>query len=384
MHTSTIHPPELGTRGTRVLNPRRWTGPAMALLAALTILLSGGCAKVGDPQPPEVRIPQPASDLAARQVSDFIVLTFSKPERNTNGSEVTTLKSADVFRLAEDFEPPSELASLPQEDFMKSALRIMSIPSSRFPEYLQDGKLLIQDRLFTAASPAYSRTLRYAVLFVNNKNQAAGFSNLVFIRPVPIPSAPAGLSAEVTQNSIRLQWTAPAENMDGSKPPRIAGYRLYRSEEPGKLASSPLTPDMIQLPEFEDRGFRFDTTYYYAVSTVGSLRNPDAESLHSATVTVEPRDTFPPAPPADFNAILQADTAVLIWTESPSSDVAGYRIYRKEKGTAVRRALQQEPAPVLSFRDAEIELGKEYEYEIRTVDTHGNEGPPALAELEKP
>ena len=384
MHTTTFHPPDPGTRGNSVPNSGRRTRPAIALFLALTAVFSGGCAKIGDPQPPEIRIPLPASDLNARQVSDFIVLTFAKPERNTNGSEVTTLRSVHIYRLAEDPGLSSDPASLPQDEFMKGALRVMSIPSSRFQEYLQDNKFTIQDRLFTAASPGYSRTLRYAVLFVNNKNQAAGLSNQALIRPIPIPSAPAGISAEATQDSIKLKWTAPAENMDGSTPPRIAGYRIYRSEEPGKLASSPRVPDVIQLTEFEDRDFRFDTTYYYAVSTVGNLRNPDAESLPSAPIRVDSRDTFPPAPPSDFNAILQAGTAVLLWTASPSSDVAGYRIYRKEKGTAARQLVQQELIPVLSFRDAQVEPGKEYEYEIRTVDTHGNESPPVLAELERP
>ena len=93
----------------------------LALFASLALLSGAGCAKIGEPHPPEVRVPKAATDLAARQVSDFIVLTFSKPDRNTNGSEATTLKSVDIFRLSEE-TTGKDKGALPDEQFAKGSV----------------------------------------------------------------------------------------------------------------------------------------------------------------------------------------------------------------------------------------------------------------------
>jgi hypothetical protein len=349
----------------------------------LAVGFGAGCAKIGDPRPPEVKIPKAAVDLAARQTADFIVLTVSKPNENTNGSKATTFQRVDVLRLAEEASGTQPEKELAQDLFMKSATRVLSIRASHFSEYLKDTIFVFQDKPVPESSEIYSRSFRYAVLFVNNKRQSAGLSNQVLITPVPIPLPPTGLSAVISQDSIKLQWSAPSENMEGSKPPRIAGYNIYRSEESQKAPPTPLNRDPLQMPEFEDNDFRFDTTYRYVVSTVGNLKNPYAESLPSDALAVVARDVFPPQPPKDFNAILQGDTIFLLWAPSSSSDLAGYRIYRQEKGTAARLLLQPDLIDNLSCRDNGIEPSKEYEYEIRAVDTHGNESSPVTAVVQK-
>ncbi len=73
-----------------------------------------------------------------------------------------------------------------------------------------------------------------------------------------------------------------------------------------------------------------------------------------------------------------------MWSPSSSTDLAGYRIFRLEKGTADRRLVQPELVRGLSFRDSRIDPAKEYEYEIRAVDANGNESPAVKAALEKP
>jgi hypothetical protein len=354
----------------------------LAIFLSLAVLSGAGCAKIGAPQPPEVRIPKATTDLAARQLSDFVVLAFSKPDRNINGSEATTLRRVDIFRVSEEATGNGGRA-LPEAQFAERAQRILSIPFLRFPEYLKDKTFVVQDKLFPDKSVFYSHRFRYAVQFVNNKHQSAGFSNQVLITPVPIPLAPAGLSAVGSQKSIRLQWTAPTENMDGSKPPRIAGYNIYRSEESQKVLPARINREPVQNPEFEDLNFRFDTTYHYSVSTVGSLGPPEVESLPSEELPFSSRDTFPPDPPKNFTAILQGNVAILLWEPSSSPDVAGYRIYRLEKGTEVRQPVQKELIRQLSYRDSQIEPGKEYQYEIQAVDTHGNVSEAVTTEMGK-
>jgi len=353
----------------------------IAAVIFLATISCWGCAKIADPEPPQVRIPKPAVDLAVRQLSDYLVITVSKPESNTNGSEATTVKSVDVYRLREGIQDTE--GALPEEQFIKSATRILSIQSSRFPEYLKDKVFVFQDTFPTEKSILYSGRFQYAVLFINNKNQSAGLSNRASITPVPIPLPPADITVQGTQDSIRLQWTAPSENMDGSKPPRTAGYNIYRTEVPNAFASTPINPSPVPIPEFEDSGFRFDTTYYYAITTVGSLQQPYPESLPSNAVSITARDIFPPAPPSDFSAIMQANTVILLWAPSPSTDLAGYRLYKREKGATDRPLIQSDLIRALSFRDSKVDHEKTYEYEIEAVDTHGNASETVKTESEQ-
>ncbi len=361
---------------------RTWMLEAtLAVVACL--MLTSGCAKIGEPQPPEVLIPKAAVDLAAHQLADTIILKVASPVQNTDGSATTTLASVDIYRLEEERStvavatPPP----LPAEEFGERATRILTIPSSALEDYIQGESLIVPDKLdMPDRSLIYSRRYRYAVLFVNNKNQAAGFSNQATLAPVAVPLPPAGLKAIVAEESIKLSWVAPSENMDGSTPPRIAGYKIYRAEGSGDLSSAPIHADLAQGTVFEDRDFQFDKSYRYAIRTVGSGQNPYAESRSSEMLAVETRDVFPPAPPENFHAIPQEGSIILLWAASSSADAAGYRIYREDKTSGVRVPLQKELITVLNYRDSQPE-GK-YSYVIQTVDAHGNESAPVQAEIE--
>jgi hypothetical protein len=354
-----------------------------AVLSALILLLGNGCAKIAEPRPPQIHIPKPGVDLAARQLADSVVLTVSFPGENTDGSESKSLQTLELLRTTENANAIENPAPLPEPQFIIRAVRILSIPSSRFPDYLHDKEFVIRDKLaFPDKSVIYSSAYRYAVLFINNHNQSAGLSNQVLITPVPIPSSPGGLSAKVTENAIDLTWVAPSENTDGSRPARIAGYNIYRSDDARKFPSTPINRDLVQTPEFEDCSFEFDRTYYYEVTVLASRQNPFAESDRSAVLTVSPRDVFPPAPPGDFNAIVQERATILLWAPSPSPDVAGYRIYRREEGTTERQLLTKELIAGLSFRDNDVRSDRRYEYLIKAVDKHGNESAEAIATSE--
>jgi hypothetical protein len=353
------------------------------LLLVVCAAFGTGCAKIAEPQPPEIRIPKPATDLAARQVSNSIVLTFSKPTRNTDGSAATTLATVEVFRLHEDGNRNAQEAPLPEDQFVQRAVRIRSIASPSFPGFLQGDSFVIQDKPeLPDKSSIYSHAFRYAVLFINKKNQMAGFSNQAHVAPVALPLPPTGISAKVTEDSIRLTWTVPSDNMDGSKPPHFDGFDIFRSNDPQKLPSAPVNSSPLTKPEFEDRDFQFDQTYYYAVRIVGSIQNPYAVSLLSVPLQVEARDTFPPAPPENFNAIREGSDVVLLWVASASPDVDGYRIYRKDKKAGTAILLQKDPITVLNFRDRQVESEVQYEYSIQAVDTHGNESSPVRTEVD--
>lgn len=361
--------------------PRTGCPRPKAACCLLLLCFAGlsSCAKESEPQPPLVLVPRAATDLRARQYDERILLTVSMPAQNTNGSQVTTLGQVEIFRLASD---RGNAGPLPEAEFLAQAERILAVPVKELGRYLIDGALTFGDP--TPADPAtfYAQGIRYAVRFINRKNQTAGLSNQVFVAPVSIPAAPEGLSSAVLRDSIRLTWKPPVRNADGSVPARVAGYNLYRSEEPKAFPAAPLNVAPLPNPEFEDRDFEFDTPYYYKVAVVGSRENPYAESLPSAVLQVIPRDVFPPGLPTNLSYVVENGVVTLLWEPPDDADLAGYEIYRQEEGTSERILLQVQLVTTLSFRDDQVRPGKKYAYSVVAVDTHKNESRAATTTVE--
>jgi len=354
-----------------------WGGLCLAVM-----LVFEDCAKLGAPEPPLVRVPSPSTDLSAQEHPDGIILTASMPTLNTDGSPAATLKEIEVYRVSESGRGPWE--PLPQEEFLWRAERVISV-SDDFSHFLHGSKLVFTDSLPAAdRALAYRESFRYAVRFINNKNQTAGLGNQVAIAPVPLPLPPASLSAEVSQDAVRIRWSAPVENDDGSRPARIAGYEIYRSEDPKSPSPAPLNSSLLLRPEFEDRAFQFDKTYYYLVSAVASTENPYAEGGASAPLAVKPLDKFPPGPPSDLHAVMDQGVVVLLWVAPEAPDIAGYHVYRAEGTDGVPRMLGEGLVTTLSLRDDAVRPGVRYRYSVSAIDTHGNEGPPAEASIEIP
>lgn len=350
-------------------------------LLPLLSALCAGCAKTGEPLPPVIRVPRPARDLAGMQLGGGVVLRVSLPDLNTDGSPAENSGFVEVLRAAE--ERGRDPAPLPEDVFLGRAVAIIRLPAGDAARIREDSTLVFHDDL--ADEPAeqiFERAYRYAVRFINRKNQTAGLSNQVYLAPVRLPPPPAGLRYTLAPDCIRLAWDPPRMGASGRAP--AAGYRVYRSENPKDVGRSPLSGDLVTATEFEDRSFQFDRTYYYAVSLVASVRDPYAETLPSPALKVVAEDTFAPGPPQNLDGVVEKGVVVLLWTASPDGDVAGYRVYRREVRSETKELLAAGLIRVLSFRDASTRPGAAYEYSVCAVDGHGNEGPAASIVLEVP
>ncbi len=358
--------------------------PAPGLIRPFILLVPlflSSCAKTGEPQPPLVRVPRPSVDLSVLQQDDGVVLILSMPRENTDGSPAVPPSEIEVFRLTQEDRRDRE--GISENDFLARAERIFDVRDD-LSAVLSGERLVFRDSLSGEdRAVVYQRAYRYAVRFVNSRNQTAGLGNQAVIAPVPVPAPPAEISFEVTQSFIRLRWSPPQENADGSRPARVAGYKLYRSEDPGVFSAAPLHEGLLVRPEFEDRSFQFDRTYCYAVSVVASAEDPYAESRASALLAVTPADRFPPPAPVNLQAVVDRGVVLLLWSAPDAPDVSGYRIYRTDK-TGGRVVLHSGAVPALSFRDEKVEAGTSWLYGVAAVDTHGNEGPPAEVSVETP
>ena len=335
-------------------------------------VLLTGCARIADPKPPERRVPEAVRDLEARRYGEEIVLTFSVPVRNTDGSSAPAIRSLEILRVTEKAEAgnPSDSSDLSEENFLERAMLVFSIPASRFQEFLNGNVFFIRDAPRTAPGESvYSLRFRYAAVFVNEKNQASGLGRQAIIQSVVLPTAPEGLSAIVTKDSIHITWTPAPENADAALPLQIA-YNIYRSENPDMFPATPINGAPLMKAEYRDVDFQFEKNYYYAVSVV-SASDFTAESARSEIIKVEARDVFPPDSPGNFTAVARDGRVTLFWTPSPAADLAGYRIFRRSR-TEPRQPLREGLITGISYRDESVENDGEYIYEIQAVDERGN------------
>src|SRR3989442_11741725 len=67
-----------------------------SLLSVLFSLLLAGCGKEAAPLPPLIRIPEAVKDLAVVQQGHALVLTWTNPARNIDGSAAANLAHVEI------------------------------------------------------------------------------------------------------------------------------------------------------------------------------------------------------------------------------------------------------------------------------------------------
>ena len=345
---------------------------ALTMLLTLSFALSLSCGKRRPPQPPVERVLQRV-EVSGFQRGGSVLLSWKMPAKNAPSKSVQNISRADIYRLAEPLNSP---LSMSEEEF---AARSLIIASIRITDADFERKTIsYSDQLEFAGQAA---RLRYAVRLVNSSGQKAAFSNFLLVEPAAnVAANPTELKTQVTQDAIHLSWTPPEANINGTKPPSILGYNVYRSKS-DKEAATLLNKTPVAETKFSDGFFDFDNDYFYFVRTVsaGSEGVP-TESLESNIVKLRPIDTFPPSPPAALTIAATPTTISLFFPANPENDIAGYKIYRSTDANQDKKAwtlLTPKPLTVTTFQDDKVESGKKYYYYVTATDKNGNVSEPS-------
>lgn len=364
------HRPTTISKLSTVLKLARSKAP-LALIAVV-VLTGLSCGKRKPPIPPKERVLQHV-EITGFQRGNQVILSWKMPARNAPTGSVLNISRADIYRLA---EPLSSPLALSEEEFASRSTLVatLNIRDSDFGAK----ELTYQDTLQFAGQAA---RLRYAIRFVNASGQKAGFSNFFLLEPAArIAGAPTSLSAAVTQEAIKLDWDAPAANVDGSTPVSLLGYNIYRSESdkvPGKLLNK--TP--VSDTQFDDAFFAFEKPQFYFVRSVsvGTGGEP-VESRESNIIQIVPKDTFPPSPPAAITVAATPTTISIFFATNPEKDVVAYRLYRSQDQSVDKtkwELLTRDPLTTNTFQDTRVESGKTYYYYLTAVDNAGNVSQPS-------
>ncbi len=306
-----------------------------------------------------------------------MILSWPAPPRNAPDESVQSIRRIDVYRLA---EKPRAPLGLTEEEF---GARSTLVGSVTFDQIKSGADVLTYtDTLELAGEPA---RLRYAIRYVNASGQRAAFSNFLLLEPAArIAQGPTMIATgkEVSEDAITISWQPPAANIDGSTPVNLLGYNVYRvAESESEDGQAPINGQLVSGTQYVDKNFKFGDSYRYVVRSVSlGTQGSQVESLNSNSISVSPRDVFPPSAPTSITVAAAPGRLSLFFPGNPEPDVAGYNIYRSTDSNLPKEQwnkLKRELLTQTTFQDEKVESGKKYYYYLTAVDQVGNVSPPS-------
>lgn len=343
----------------------------------LFVVLLTGCGKRRPPLPPIERVQQRTEVLSGVQRGNQVILSWPAPPRNAPDSSVQSIRRIDIYRLA---EKPGAPLPLTEEEFASRSTLIGSVTYDQIKT--TDQELSYTDTLELAGEPT---RLRYAVRYVNAAGQRAAFSNFLKIEPaVRIAQAPVltNTGKEIAEDGITLTWQPPTANIDGSTPVNLLGYNVYRTDETQMAISpTPLNSAPISGTQYTDKDFQFGQDYRYVVRSVSlGAEGAQVESLNSNSLSLSPRDVYPPSPPTSITIAASPGRLSIFFPANPEPDIVGYSIYRSTDETLPKDRWSKLNSTLLTrttFQDENVESGKRYYYYLTATDATGNISTPS-------
>jgi len=311
-------------------------------LTTLSILALTGCAYVGDPLPPALKIPTPVTDLSARQVGPDVLISFTIPDKTMEGLDQKTFGGLDLKigpSPAQPFNP----------DAWSGAARTVET-TAKAP-----GKVETK----VPAKDWVNQEVILGVRIANSKMRVSPWSNFVTLKVVGPLDKPDQLRAVATAAGIELDWAQ-------TNPRPGITWKIFRK---AGTDAEPVEMAIVKASKFTDIGASYDTTYQYTVQALDEA----AISEISEPLGITPVDTFPPIAPLGLSALAGPSAVQLSWERNQETDLAAYRIYRASPAGAFTKIAESSTAA--NYRDAAIANGQTYRYAIAALDRKGNESP---------
>jgi hypothetical protein len=288
-------------------------------------LLLAACGKVGDPQPPFIRIPEAIKDLSVTQAGYNLVLSWTNPPRYVDGSAATNLARIRI-RTAGGPETTVNVTMAGQSQ------------SYSFP-----------------VEPAGARQRSFTVIVETNQGKTSEASNVASITPVDVPGRVQNLTATPDQRRIFLRWDKPQERGDLAD-----AYTITRSDVPAEAAT-------VMDTRYEDVRYQPGKMVVYQVTAARSVNGKLVMGVGSESRSATLVDTTPPAAPTG----LEVTQSILTWEANSEADLAGYYVFRSESADGPFTKVANAVIPTNLFNDPSYQSG--LYYEVSAVDEFNNE-----------
>jgi hypothetical protein len=323
-------------------------------------MLLGGCGQKAPPVSFDTVVPKAVMDLEASVREGRVILQWSLPKENTDGTKLVDLVGFTILR--ESFEGqeckgcPERLVPIAEVDLVSGA-----------PYLTEAGRVTWADMGLQAG-----RTYKYRVIPFNRRSHFGQKSNQVGVLwDDPLPP-PRQFSAMAGDGMAALEWTFVEEAL---------GYNLYRSK-PGKaFPLRPVNPEPIEAPRYRDTRVVNDREYRYAVRSVSKAGKTLIEGVSSTFLIVTPVDVIPPSPPEGLAAFPLAQGVELRWIANPEPDVVGYHVYRRKIHEPTFERITEEMVRDTVYMDVGVIRGEEYDYHVTAIDGSRNRNESGFSEM---
>jgi hypothetical protein len=387
-------------KGARDLASTQDQTPLLFCFLLCFFLTFCGCASPGDPIERRPPTPEAITDLAAHQVGNNVILTFTLPRETVQHRPLKQSPDIEILRGLSASATGAASSAPPQTPSL-----LVTIPSAMVDHYMEQGHVQYADALRAsdfAQQP--NETATYIVRTRASEKKSSPDSNAVSLPVYAMPEPIDNLKAEVTSagGGVTLTWSPPQKTPIGQAPP-IETYRVYRVQiakagEGEKQAAAQqkgpssagikLTQQFTKVaesssPTYEDKQAEFGGTYTYSVRSLVQISGRELESSDSNFATITMRDIYPPSAPQGVVSVFVpkvgdvAPHLELSWAINPETDVAGYNVYRSEQPGTLGTRLNPELLLTPAFRDMSAVAGRTYFYEVTAVDRSGNESSPS-------
>lgn len=200
-------------------------------------------------------VPTPIAQLSTRVTESAIELRWLAPTRTTSGTPLEGVAGYHIYRSS---------TSAPD-----SFVRIGTAPTARY-----------DDPNFRFGETYYYRVRTLAQFGTDTVESDDSALASLTPRDVFPPPTPANLVAVAGRGRVDLTW-------DASGAADLAGYFVYRSEQPG-AGYQRLTPAALSVQSFADTNVTAGKTYYYSVTAVD--RDGNESPLSEPVAAAPPLD----------------------------------------------------------------------------------------------
>jgi hypothetical protein len=304
-------------------------------------LLLSACGKKGNPVPKGLPVPRAIGDLRGEVRDGVLLLSFSVPTRNMDGTDASDVAGFRILRrcggCGTGFEPWKVLRLADEHGYSVRGGRLFTYDND-----LQEGF-----------------EYGYRVFPETSKGVLGDGSNIFSVRWLEPPRTTPHVTVQEEDSRLILVWSL-SEGLF---------YNVYRWEEE-VYPVAPRNASPMSVTQFIDEGLQNGKQYRYEVRAV-RVEGGVAYEGEGTTVSGTPRDKTAPMPPI-VSKLERKDSGVLVtWVANRESDLAGYNIYRTGTGRSLKR--NERPVRETWFLDKPLGPDPYVSYFVTAVDEAGNE-----------
>jgi predicted small lipoprotein YifL len=347
-------------------------GPVAAIAAAVLLAcLAAGCGKKGPPLPPLRPVPARVATVDARVADGRVVLAFTVPAQNADGTTPAAVARLEIYRVGiDDASVTTPAGQVVQPDRLRGTLEVPRVdpdapaptPPAGTPAPLRPGDpATFAESLDPPAGASAPLAWRYVVVAVSGRDRRGAASPVITVPVGQVPTPPADVALTYDEAAWRLSWT-PVEG-------RL--YDVYDASADAspssRLTPAPVTAGAFSLPLTVGARRCFVVRATTRTGTVSVESGPSSPACDTAV------DRFPPPAPARLIATVDARVVSLDWTPVVSPDLAGYLVLRAGGADDTLRPLSTAIVIGTSYRDPTVTPGVAYTYAVVAVDRASNQ-----------